>query len=625
MKAVSVIAASALSALGRGGAAYAMGGTSTRARRGLAVDSALSASGLAHAFVGRVLIDERGPGGDPATALLGAACSDLAVALDAARPSWREQRVGVVLGTSSGGMRGIETALAARYGGGRLSSEVARGASYAAPLAVVSDSLGIAVQPLQLLAACASSTLAIGLACRWLEAGLYDLVIAGGYDALSALVARGFQALGALTASEPRPFGSARDGMALGEGAALVALALTESLPALERNGVIGTVLGFGASSDAVHVTAPDRDGKGLASAAELSLWDARLRPDAVDFVSAHGTATLFNDAAEAQALARVLAPRLLPVPVHAFKAAIGHTLGAAGALEALAAWDALRRGVVPATAGAAAVETPEVIEVLERNRASAPSRVLKLSAAFGGANAALVLGPAQPGTAGAARLTCGVALAATGPFAAHAEPGRFAELPPAVRRVVARADALSELVLAAVARLIEASGVSLPRRCAVVVGTACATLEQDELFDLRRRQGLPPEPKHFPATSPNLSAGLCSIAFGLTGPTLAVGGGAGAARHAALVGYDLVAFGDADAALVVAAEEVGPVVFDLSGAAGLPPPPRGASAILLGPCEAGVALSRDRLAGVSFPADGDFGRWLLAVQAETSTAGCAL
>jgi 3-oxoacyl-[acyl-carrier-protein] synthase-1/3-oxoacyl-[acyl-carrier-protein] synthase II len=571
---VAVVASAAISALGRGRAAYRAGAAGEVPARALELEPSFDA--LRHPLVGRVR--ERGldPNAERAQQLLALVTDDLVHELDVVLPDWRSARLAVVLGTSSGGMQSIEAALRARADGA-LDGERAALASYTSPLAGLAPLLGGAPEVIQVLAACASSTLAIGLGCRLLDAERFDLVIAGGYDALSALVASGFDALGALTRTEPQPFRAARDGMALGEGAGLVALSAVG-----RTRRVQGVVLGFGASSDAHHVTAPDPEGEGLARAALLALDDAATPPDAIGLVSAHGTGTVYNDAAEARALSRVLGAR--PIPLFPFKAVIGHTLGAGGVLETLATLDALGRGVVPAVPGAgapidgASLVLPSRAEPLEDTNTIA----LKLSAAFGGANAALVVASsgdrARPGTRRPSRP---VALVARGPWVEHGDAARVARFARVPESLLARVDAASELVLTAVARLFETLP-SLPgRETAVVVGTASASLEQDELFDRRRRSGLSVEPRRFPATSPNLGAGWCTIAFDLRAASLAVSD-LGAADDALAIAHDLVAWGDADAALAVRAEDAGRVVADVFGAAGLPVPQRGAQAVLL-------------------------------------------
>jgi 3-oxoacyl-[acyl-carrier-protein] synthase II len=414
--------------------------------------------------------------------------------------------------------------------------------------------MGCAFDPAMLvLGACASSTLAIGLAMRCLERGPCDLVLAGGFDEVTVFVAAGFEVLRATTASPPpRPFRLGRDGMALGEGAAVLALA----------RGVTrahGFVAGFGAASDAFHLTAPDRAGSGLARAAAAALAEAG-RPT-IDFVSAHATATPFNDAAEAQAIARALDGRR-DVPVHPFKAQIGHTLGAAGALELLACVDAIERGVLPAAAGEGEPDPDAPALLLALSRAASPRVALKLSSAFGGANASLVVA-AAPGPARAVR-----------PVFVHAvvhvarEP-ELEQLAAATRSRpdrLARADALVRLALAAVSGLRDASG---PLEGAgIVAGSAFATVETNALFaaGIRARGARLAEPRRFPYTSPNAVAGECSIAFGLSGPSFTVGGGPHAGLEALAAAALLVGAGDAERVVVVAVDEAGPSVRAFGG-----------------------------------------------------------
>lgn len=560
MKAVAVLASSAISALGRGQLAYRVGEPGDLPITALRLDDELARAPMRHALVGRVELPPCEPHSHRAERLLELVLDDLLAELEIADPGFRDKRLAVIVGTSSGAMQTIELALRARETSHDVPAELARGASYFAPLRAVHRRLGPELPTVQVLAACASSTLAIGIACRWLEAGLYDLVIAGGYDALSGLVASGFDALGALTRRAPAPFRRDRDGLALGEGAALVALRLHSGEESCER-----AVLGFGASSDAFHVTAPEPSGAGLSRAAELALADAGLAADAIQLVSAHGTATPFNDAAEARALRRVFGDRILPV--HPFKAVIGHTLGAAGALEALAAWDALARGVVPAVPGEGPIAEDARVHLPARHEAGVPGLgpALKLSAAFGGSNAALVLGAAGQGSASTpSRPSRPVSAVAWGPFVSEADLELVLRLAPSAPAALTRADSFSALVLAAVARLLDKLPEPLGRDTAVVLGSASATLEQDELFDQRRRAGLAVEPRRFPPTSPNVPAGWCSIAFGFTAPCFTVGSGPDSAKQALQVAHDLVASGDASAALAVRAEEVLAVVPSL-------------------------------------------------------------
>ncbi len=578
MTPVDVIAAGAISALGEGQAAYAVGEAGQFPHSVVTADAELAAAGLRRPFAARVAQLSFPAGLDRAAALLVQSARGLSQQLDTVYPSWRKRRVGLVIGTSGGGMPSQLRAFETVERGEHLEPALARAATYFGPLAALQAELGV---PLcfrsQVLAACASSTVAIGLACRRLELGQADLVIAGGYDALSVFITAGFEALGATTATRSAPFRQERDGMALGEGSALLALAL----PGHGIECVRGRVLGFGASSDAVHSTAPDRTGSGLARAARAALDDAGVT--SVDLVSAHATATPFNDAAEARAMELALGDGVKDAVVHPFKAVIGHTLGAAGALESLAALDALERGVLPAAVGEGELEPLFHARLLSTNEVGRPRRCLKLSAAFGGANAALVLGARdEPGARPVARATPRVL--------AFGEPRTGLDVDAVLPRTrlerirLARLDPVSALAVAAVASVLEQLDAPLPERTGVVVGTAAATLGINDAFDARRRSrgARSVEPRRFPGTSPNLAPGACSIAFGLHGPCFSVGFGPAAGTEALLAAWDLVALGDADGMLVVGVDDAAPIVREIWSAAGWRLPEPGAAALLL-------------------------------------------
>jgi 3-oxoacyl-[acyl-carrier-protein] synthase-1/3-oxoacyl-[acyl-carrier-protein] synthase II len=408
--------------------------------------------------------------------------------------------------------------------------------------------------------------------------GRCDIAFAGGFDALSEFVACGFEALRATTATRPRPFRLERDGMALGEGAGVLALELVREQPAPPNYPAL---VGFAATTDAVHLTAPDRTGDGLARAAKLALADARLAPSSIGIVSAHATATPFNDAAEAQAIRRVFGDAG-PNVVHPFKAQIGHTLGAAGVLESLALLDAVRRGIAPAAAGDGAMDPACAVPLLEASRSAPPAPALKLSSAFGGANAALVFAPGKHPLAPAlARPVYLHAVQTTqGALDARAFAERFGERHPNHPRL----DRLAKLALAAVDRLVAAIGSDVLTGGGLILGHALATLEQNDLFDARRRDRGPRsvEPRRFPATSPNAAAGECAIAFRLTGPTFAVGGSLHGGLEALAVARDLIAACDAETMLVVAVDLSGPVSLAMLEAAGAPLIAEGACAALL-------------------------------------------
>ncbi len=624
------IAVGAVSALGIGVEAYHPGPVGAGARSAITRDPALAAAGLARPFAARApaYMELRGspgelpppPGTERAVDLLGAALAQAVAGLDVARPGWRDERVGVAVGTSSGGMLAAEHFFTARARG-EATPLMARGATYFAPLdeALLAEGFGRDARRTQILAACAASTIALGLGLRWLDRGACSVVLAGGYDGVSVFVASGFEVLRATTASRPRPFRLGRDGMSLGEGAGIVALVRADDTRGAR---VIAQVAGFGCSNDAVHLTAPDRTGSGLARAARAALADAGVAPESIGLVSAHGTATPFNDAMEARAVAAALGGAAAPV-VHPFKAQIGHTLGAAGVLEALAAADALATGVAPAAAGGedgAPLDPDAPALLLDRAERRALPAALKLSAAFGGSNAALVLVP--PGAAGHARAArpCRAVYLRASARVDSADLIALAEATGVARDRLARLDTLCRLGLAAVAALARDVGRDALAGAGVVAGQALATIDTNEGYHARLRARGPGgvEPRVFPATSPNALTGECAIVFRLTGPSFAVGAGLDGATEALDAAAELVGCGDADRMLVVAADDAGPAARDLLRLAGWDGRAlaRGAVALLLSAEASGAIREVGLDARASHQGDGPVGhlallRWL--------------
>jgi len=233
--------------------------------------------------------------------------------------------------------------------------------------------------------ACASGTAALGLGLSWIRRGLCDAVVAGGADAIAPFVHDGFAALRALDTDLPRPFDRHRAGLGLGEGAALVLL---------QRGPAAGPRLaGWGLSSDANHLTGPDPTGGGVVRAVTAALDDAGVDAGDVDHVNAHGTGTVFNDLMESRAYNTVLGPRTATVPVCSIKGAVGHTMGAAGAIEAVTCALALERGRVPPTANLREQDPKIRLDVVQGEPREGGYRcVVSSSSGFGGINAALVL-----------------------------------------------------------------------------------------------------------------------------------------------------------------------------------------------------------------------------------------
>ncbi len=237
--------------------------------------------------------------------------------------------------------------------------------------------------------ACSSSADAVGVALGWIRNDLCDLVIAGGGDELSRIPVCGFGSLSVFSHEPCRPYDRDRQGLNLGEGAGVLIL---EPESAARRRGSRSTLFvgGYGAACDAHHLTAPRPDGSGLETAIRVSLAQAGIMPEAVGFVNAHGTATRDNDKVEGGVLVRVFGAQVKALSTKGFT---GHTLGAAGALEAAFTALALREGWIPASAGFENQDDEIPIGAVREKTAISARYAVSTSLAFGGNNASLVIG----------------------------------------------------------------------------------------------------------------------------------------------------------------------------------------------------------------------------------------
>ena len=249
--------------------------------------------------------------------------------------------------------------------------------------------------------ACSSGTDAIGLAAQWLRQDRCDICLAGGADELSVIPYHGFSSLQLLDNSACRPFDVSRAGLNLGEGAACMVL---EAGASAGRSRIMGRILGYGAASDAWHPTAPHPQGRGLATALGNALKDADVETQDIHLVNAHGTGTLANDQAESMALDAVFQGNLPPVV--STKGVTGHTLGAAGAVEAVLTLTALSAGAVAGTAGCTEPDPGLPIQVLTQGEVvELGGRMgISQSLAFGGGNSALVIEACDDISAGAGK-----------------------------------------------------------------------------------------------------------------------------------------------------------------------------------------------------------------------------
>jgi 3-oxoacyl-[acyl-carrier-protein] synthase II len=318
------------------------------------------------------------------------------------RDAYDPQRVGCVLATGIGGIHTVESNHDVMRDKGARAVSPLGVPSYMpnAGVAAVAMKYGIHGQTFGVVSACASGAHAIGSALRMIQYGDADAVIAGGSEA--TLTEFGFACFNALQALSKegisRPFDARRDGFVMGEGAGVLLLEEEEAARARGAT-ILGHVLGYAATSDAYHLTAPDPSGGQASNAISLALRDAGKTAQEIDYVNAHGTSTPLNDAVETKALKHAFGEeRAKQIPVSSTKSAIGHLLGAAGAVEAVATLAALRARVIPPTLG---YEVPDPELDLDYVPGEArplimsngrPPAAISNSFAFGGHNVTLVL-----------------------------------------------------------------------------------------------------------------------------------------------------------------------------------------------------------------------------------------
>src|ERR1043166_9216796 len=295
-----------------------------------------------------------------------------------------------VIGTTSGGMSYGEDYYRSLRRAGKLRHSPGWIANYPAQKPVIDAEEAFAIPaPCHVIAnACASGTNAIGHAFECVRSGRYQRVLAGGYDALAEMVFVGFDSLQASTPDKCRPFDRNRSGMVLGEGAALLAL---ENLDLARKRGapVLAEIIGYGISTDNFHITQPEPSGIGARQAMERALDSAQISAADVDYINAHGTATAFNDAAEGKAISALFNG----VPVSSTKSMMGHSLGAAGAIEAIVCLLAIQHEFLPANINfASSDEGIDLNIVANEARPAALNTALSNSFGFGGTNASMVM-----------------------------------------------------------------------------------------------------------------------------------------------------------------------------------------------------------------------------------------
>jgi 3-oxoacyl-[acyl-carrier-protein] synthase II len=455
---------------------------------------------------------------------------------------------------------------------------------------------GVAGPRVVISTACTAGAAALALAADRIASGEVDVMIAGGVDALSAFTWRGFTSLQSLSPQGCAAY-SRSDGLVLGEGAGIFVLEALDRV--LARGGApVAQLLGWGFSADAHHITAPDPTGRGALLAMQRAVARAGVDFADIGYVCGHGTGTQANDHMEAKALRLAFGDRAPAVPLSSIKPIIGHTLGAAGAIEAAASVFALRDGILPPTVNFAADASSELDFVPNVARPAELDVVMSNNYAFGGNNSSLVFGhpahPARPESPPApARRpvwVTGIGLAgalgmgydawrealyegrtALAPFqtlqATDSGLGYGAEIPVLTSKGVTtpdewrHLDPLSRLALTVARQAWQDAGL---KRATLADGTNVALIYGSgtgPLSAIRRFQtsvaGGNPSPVHFPNTVYPAAPGHVCKALGLRGPTMTFTSGGLAGMHAIEYATALVARGEVDRAVVIAAEEL--------------------------------------------------------------------
>jgi 3-oxoacyl-[acyl-carrier-protein] synthase II len=326
----------------------------------------------------------------------------------AAHETWQQagwtpsENLPLILGTTAAGMSMGEEYFrhALKIGAGTacprprpLRGQLTRAFHYQAQVQarMIAEAFGFQGPVVIVTNACASGTSAIGHAWEEIRRGRAERVLAGGYDALSQLVFAGFDSLQALSPTTCRPFDAKRDGLSLGEGAALLALETLDS--ARRRNAeILGEIIGFGTTIDVHHLTQPHPEGAAALASMCLACESGKVTPSDIDYINAHGTGTPLNDSSEALGIARWAGARAATLPVSSTKASVGHLLGGSGAVEAVVCLMTLREQWLPPES---AFDTPDPLctfPIVRKPTDTAANRVLSNSFGFGGVNASIIL-----------------------------------------------------------------------------------------------------------------------------------------------------------------------------------------------------------------------------------------
>lgn len=309
-------------------------------------------------------------------------------------------RVGIFVSSGIGGLKTIQEQCEINTvkGHNRISPMFIPMAIANMPAGNIAIDLGVKGESLSIVTACASSTHAIGEAYKTIKLGGEDAIIAGGAEASICEVGiGGFENMKALSTAENRerasiPFDKERSGFIMGEGAGILVL---EELEHAQKRGakIYGEIVGYGATSDAYHITSPAPNGEGAAKAMIRAIKDARISPEEIDYINAHGTSTHLNDACETMAIKTALGEASKKVMVSSTKGNTGHLLGAAGGVEAVFCTKALEEGIVPPTINYKEKDEECDLDIVPNEvRNKDLKYVMSNSLGFGGHNASIII-----------------------------------------------------------------------------------------------------------------------------------------------------------------------------------------------------------------------------------------
>ncbi len=328
--------------------------------------------------------------------------------LIAFREAWRsarldqdpidKERAGIILGAGSGGILSVERYFRDFYQGkGRPSPSLLISYSLATTTDLMAIESGLKGPRSTTATVCSSSSASIGVAFDLIQMGLADVMVSGGSDSLCEVSFSGFNSLKLVDPESCKPFDQRRQGLIIGEGAGI--LILEELCHAQERGApILAECLGYGICADAYHLTAPEPNGEGVERVIRAALSHAGVSTEEVDTINAHGTATSFNDIAETRGIKRVFGERAKEIPISGIKSMVGHCLGSAGGIEAVATVLTIKNGVIPPTIH---YEVPDPLCDLNYTPNHSIKRDIRVaisnSFAFGGNNVCLVFGKYTP------------------------------------------------------------------------------------------------------------------------------------------------------------------------------------------------------------------------------------